>query len=587
MKGFFNRLLRIDLSARTFAYEEIADDVLSRTLGGKGLGTHLLWDETPEGVPPLSPENSFVLTTGPVTGTNFWSQSRFAAFAKGPATGGFAESYCGGTLAPKIKGCRVDAVILEGRSGAFSFLVIDESGVRFADAEPIRGADTQRSEDYILRHSAPGSSAMSIGPAGENLVAIACVKADRWRSLGRCGLGAVLGSKNVKGLAFSGGRKAPLADADGLRALTRQISQQFKNSPMTATYRNLGTPMQVAVTNTQNCFPTRYWQSGHLANWERISADYMQGHFDVQACGCPSCFLKCTKLSRVREGRHLGLELEGPEYETIFALGGLNEIDSLEEIAYLNDLCDSLGLDTISAGNISSFAVEAHRRGKLDFAIDYGQPDRCAELYRLIASQEGVGRIFGKGIKPAAEELGLEKLAVHVKGLEPAGFDPRVLKGMALSYATSARGACHLRGTFYKAELTGQVDRNVIPGKALQQIDYEDRSALFDCLILCRFYRDFIPWETIGAVIEATTGLALDRRGLELLANDITERTREYNRREGLGAETDTLPWIFLNEKTAEGASLTSAQLGLMISEYNAIRRGRSEEYRHRRPPAG
>jgi aldehyde:ferredoxin oxidoreductase len=587
MNGFFNRLLRVDLSAGTFGCEEIPDEVLSRTLGGKGLGTYLLWNETRVGVPPLSPENRFILTTGPVTGTSFWSQSRFGAFAKGPATGGFAESYCGGTLAPKIKGCGVDAIVLEGACDSLSFLIIDESGVRFADAEPIRGADTCRSEEYILRKSPPGSSAMSIGPAGENLVAFACVKADRWRSLGRCGLGAVLGSKNVKGIAFSGGRKAPLADADGLRILTRQISQQYKNSPMTAIYRKLGTPMQVAVTNTQNCFPTRYWQSGHLSNWERISADYMQENFDINSCGCPNCFLKCTKLSRIRQGRHRGLELEGPEYETIFALGGLNEIDSLEEIAYLNDLCDRLGLDTISAGNISSFAIEARRRGKIDFAIDYGQPERCAELYRLISRQDGVGKIFGKGIKPAAAELGLEKLAVHVKGLEPAGFDPRVLKGMALSYATSARGACHLRGTFYKAELTGQVDRNVIPGKALQQIDYEDRAALFDCLILCRFYRDFIPWETIGAIIETTTGVSQDRKGLELLANDVTERTREYNRREGLGAATDTLPWTFLNEKTAEGASLAASELELMINEYNAIRGGRSEELRRQRSPAG
>ncbi len=576
MNGFFNRLLRIDLTTRRSSYEEIPDEVLARTLGGKGLGTHLLWNEVARGVSPLSPANRFILAAGPVTGTSFWSQSRFGAYAKSPATGGFAEAYCGGSVAPKIKGCGVDAIVLEGACDSLSFLIIGEDGVAFADAEPIRGADTVASEEFILRKSPPGAGAMTIGPAGENLVAFACIKSDRWRSLGRCGLGAVLGSKNLKGLSFSGRRKASLADEAGLRELTKEISRRHKDSPVTANYRKLGTPMQVAVTNTQNCFPTRYWSSGRLEGWEKISADYMQRYFEVKPHACPNCFLMCTKLSTIKEGRHRGLVLEGPEYETIYALGGLNAIDSLEEVAWLNDLCDRLGLDTMSAGNMSAFAVEARKRGRLPFPIDYNQPDRVAELFGLIARREGVGEILGKGIRSAAAELGLEDLAIHVKGLEPAGFDPRVLKGMALSYATSARGACHLRGTFYKAELTGQVDRDVIPGKAEKQIDYEDRSALFDCMILCRFFRDFVQWEELEALVRTTTGLSFDKRGLELVANDITEKTRAFNRREGLGSETDTLPWRFLNEKTAEGASLSAADLETMIGEYNAIRRSRS-----------
>ena len=235
---------------------------------------------------------------------------------------------------------------------------------------------------------------------------------------------------------------------------------------MTENYSKLGTPMQVKATNMQKCFPTQYWQSGTFEKWQNISADYMQANFEVKAQGCPTCFLRCTKLSKVKHGRHAGLELEGPEYETIYALGGLNCIDSLEEIAWLNDLCDRLGIDTMTAGNLAAFTVEARKRGKVDFDIDYNQPDRVAELFRLIAHRQGVGDLLAKGIKEAARTLGLEDLAVHVKGLEPAGFDPRVLKGMGLSYATSARGACHLRGTFYKAELSGQMPKEQIEGKA-------------------------------------------------------------------------------------------------------------------------
>ncbi|MDY7011874.1 MAG: aldehyde ferredoxin oxidoreductase C-terminal domain-containing protein, partial [Planctomycetota bacterium] len=458
MDGFFQRLLRIDLNAQTFCYEHLPEEILRQTLGGKGLGTHLLLKENPVAVEPLSPENRFFLTVGPATGTKFWSQSRFGAFSKSPATGGFMESYCGGTLAPKIKGCGIDAVIIEGRCRRLSFLIIDENGVRFSDATALAGKDAFEADEALLAQSPEGAGAMVIGPAGENLVAFACIKSDLWRSLGRGGMGAVMGSKNLKGLAFAGTKKASIARPDLLKQLVKDIAVKAKASPATRAYQKYGTPMQVQVVNGVKCFPTRYWQKGYFEKWENLSAEYMQNNFDVKACGCPNCFLRCTKLSRIRHGRHAGLELEGPEFETIYALGGLNELDSLEEVAYLNVLCDRLGLDTISAGNISAFAVEAYRRGKLDFPIDYNQPDRMAELFRQVASGQGPAAMLGRGIKQASEELGLEDIAIHVKGLEPAGFDPRVLKGMGLSYATSPRGACHLRGTFYKAELSGQID---------------------------------------------------------------------------------------------------------------------------------
>ena len=578
MKGFFNRLLRINLTEKSFRYEEIPDAVLEKTLGGKGLGSYLLMEENPKGVDPLSPENIFIIATGPVTGTNMWSQSRFGVYSKSPATGGYGESYCGGSLAPKIKGCGVDAILIEGKSDSLIFLAIDEHGVSFHDAATLKGKDTVEGEKYILEHSDRGAGAMVIGPAGENLVRFACIKSDRWRSLGRGGMGAVLGAKNLKGISFSGSKKAELANEDLLKSVIKAIAKKGKESPVTPAYQQLGTPMQVAVTNAQNCFPTRYWQAGHFAKWENLSAEYMREHLNTKAVGCPNCFLRCTKKSQIQHGRHQGLELEGPEYETIYAIGGLNEIDSLEEVAFLNDLCDRLGLDTMSAGNISAFAIEAFKRGKIDFEIDYNQPDRIAELFHLIADNKGVGAIFARGIKQAAPELDLEDIAIHVKGLEPAGFEPRVLKGMGLSYATAARGACHLRGTFYKAELSGQIDKNEISGKARLQIDYEDRAALFDSLILCRFFRDFILWDELAMLIEATTGMSLNKHELEILANAITQRTRAYNLREGLAESTDTLPKRFLTEPTQEGAALNAQDLEIMIKEYNEIRRKRFEK---------
>lgn len=576
MKGFFNRILYINLSKKTYTYQPVSDEILKNTLGGKGLGTYLLQTENPKKVKPLSPENRLIITTGPATGTKLWSQSRFGVFSKSPATGGYAESYCGGSLAPKIKGCGIDAVVIHGKCDALSFLMIDEYGVTFKNAFPIRGMDSYQSEEYILSHSGKGAGAMVIGPGGESLVNFACIKSDRWRSAGRCGLGAVMGAKNLKGISFYGVKKTEIFDEDLLKQTIKNIANKAKDLPATKMYRKYGTAMGVKLLNSVNGFPTRYWQSGYFDKWENISADYLVENFDVKPAGCPTCFVKCTNHSTVKQGRHKGLVIEGPEYETLYSFGGLNEIDSLEEIAYLNDLCDRLGLDTMSAGNITAFAIEAKKRNKIDFDIDYNQPDNIAKLIKLIAMRKEIGDIFADGIVSASQKLGLEDIAVHVKGLEPAGYEPRVLPGMGLSYATSARGACHLRGTFYKAELSGKIDRKQIEGKARMQIDYEDRSALFDCLILCRFYRDIILWDELRDIFKALTGLDYSKEELEIIANEITQQTRKYNQQEGLGAETDTLPKWITRHKTQQGDQLTEEQLNIMLKEYNEIRNERT-----------
>lgn len=576
MYGFFNKILWIDLTNCHFSYEYLSDDILKTTLGGKGLGTYLLMRENPVGVDPLSPENVFIITPGPVTGTKLWSQSRFAVFSKSPATNGYCESYCGGTVAPKIKGCGVDAMIIKGKCKEFSYLIIDENSVSFKSASEIQGKETFESEDYILAHSPEGAGAMVIGPAGENCVAFACIKADHWRSLGRGGMGAVLGSKNLKGIAFAGKSKCQIADEDFLKQVIKGISKKGMASLGTKAYQKYGTIMNVANTNAVKCFPTRYWSSGYFEKWETISADYMHENFEVKNHGCPYCFLQCTKHAVVKNGRHKGMEVEGPEFETTYAIGGLNAIEGLEEVAWLNVICDHLGLDTMSAGNISAFVIEAYKRGKIDFQIGYNQPDRVAELFKLIAHNQGVGKILGRGIKRASEELELEDIAIHVKGLEPAGFDPRVFKGMGLSYATAARGACHLRGTFYKPELSGEIAPEQIRDKAKLLIDYEDRSVIFDCLILCRFFRDLILWDELLDIVKATTGLLFTKEQLEMLANNITQGTRAYNVREGLDSSTDTLPKRFLEEPNEQGATLTQEELGIMIREYNEIRSSRS-----------
>jgi aldehyde:ferredoxin oxidoreductase len=290
-------------------------------------------------------------------------------------------------------------------------------------------------------------------------------------------------------------------------------------------------------------------------------------------------------MTTVQQGRHAGLKLEGPEYETIYAFGGLCLVDSIEEIAYLNDICDRLGMDTISAGNLCAFAIEAARRGKIDYKIDYGDVDAIAELLKKIANPpnpplekggrgdfEDIGDILARGIKFAAREWDLEDIAVHVKGLEPPGYDPRVLKGMGLGYATSDRGACHLRATFYKPELSGMIDPGVVEGKAELFVDFEDRLTLFDALILCRFYRDLYPWEQLKEIIHSVTGLDVDQKTLQEKAGAISDIVRRFNLREGMKPEDERLPKSLYRKLKKTGDIITEQELEHMLKEYYSLR---------------
>lgn len=574
MKGYYNKLLRINLTKREYSEEVITDDVLKKNIGGKGLGGYFMLKEIPELIHPFSTDNKIIFITGPAAGTKLWGNSRYGVFSKSPQTLIFGESYSGGKVAPQIKSTGYDVIILEGQSPLPVYLEISDKRIKFHDAGHLWGKETYATEEQILKETdVPGAQAVVIGPAGESLVNFAVIENNFWRSAGRTGMGAVMGSKKVKGIVFHGNSKCEIHNPDLLSEINKKLSEHIKISPATVTsYRTEGTPALVKTLNLSGSFPSRYWTTGTFKEWQNLTSAYMNEHFDVKSKTCPNCFLSCGKLTSARGGTYKGLTVEGPEYETIYAFGGLNCIGSLEEVAYLNDLCDRLGIDTITAGNVTSFAVEAYKRGKSDFEIDYGQTDRIAELLRMIVFQEGIGKVFSKGVRGAAKELDLEDIAIHVKGLEPAGYEPRVLKGMGLAYAVSSRGACHLRGTFYKAELSGQIPADTIEGKAKLFIDWEDRCALFDCLILCRFYRDFIKWDELRMIIEAMTGLKYDKEELEEIANHITTQARQYNVREGITGKDDNLPRGLYKPLEDSGKVITEEELNTMLRDYYKLR---------------
>jgi len=575
MKGFFNKILRINLLDKTYKQEELSDRVYTEYLGGKGLGTFLLLRENPPKVDPLSPQNCLIFALGPVTDSRIWGSCRYGVFTKSPLTGFYSESYAGGRAAEPMSRTGYDAVVLEGQAPSPVLLEVSEEGVVFHDAKDLWGLDAYEAEEKALERveSEERKAALVIGPAGERLVRFAVIGNDRGRQAGRTGVGATMGAKRIKGIVFHGKKQREFANPSAIERFAKEIQERGKEDRGALAYKQYGTPQLVAIMNGVKGFPSRYWSRGTVEGWERISADALLEECNAKSKACPRCFIACGKISEITEGRHKGLRIEGPEYETIYAFGGLCLITDIKEIAYLNDICDRLGLDTITAGNLAAFAIEAARKGKIKDKIDYGDVDAIADLLHQMAYREGSGEILAQGIRYAAKKWGLEDIAIHVKGLEPAGYDPRVLKGMGLAYATSDRGACHLRTTFYKPELAGVIDPERIEGKAELLVEYEDRLALFDSLILCRFYRDMYQWEELATIVELTTGMKLDKERLRRIASRTIDSTRRFNLREGLTQVDDSLPERFHKEPLPEtGKVITKEQLEKLLSDYYRFR---------------
>ncbi len=572
MKGFYGKLVIVDLTSRACSTETIPVSWFEKLLGGKGLGSWLLLREVKPGIDPLGPDNVLIFVNGPATGTVMAGASRYGVYARSPLTGAYAESYAGGRVAPAFKGTGYDALIIRGRAEAPVFIEVSPEQTVIHDAGDFWGLDAYAAEDALLaKVSVEGAQAVVIGPAGERLVRFACLQNNRWRSAGRTGLGAVMGSKNCKGVVFHGKLRAPVADEARLRSYVTRLREECKGSPAQKFYNTLGTPGMVGLLNAAGALPTRYWSQGEYEDWDKISGQYMQANYKVRSRSCPLCPMGCAKLTTIPDGPRRGLTIEGPEYETLYAFGSLCCINKLDEIIYLNDLCDRYGIDTITAGNLVGLAMAASERGRFPVRVAFGDAAAAAELVTGMATRSGPGALLADGIKETAARLGLEDLALHVKGLEPAGYDPRVLKGMGLAYMTSTRGACHLRATFYKPELSGVIDPRTTEGKALLFTDYEDRLTIFNTLILCVFFRDFVLWDGLSEMIAALTGREYTVPQLREIAGRIISLTRSFNIREGFSRADDALPDRLYNEPLAAGG-IEKGEMERMLDEYYVLR---------------
>ncbi len=576
MKGY-GLIYWIDLSTGKQRKEHVSDDLSWKFIGGKGIGAKILYDITDAGTNPLGPENPLIFAIGPFTGTAVPYSGKGTFIFKSPQTGIIGESVVGGTFGAAFRWIGATAMVITGKSEKPVYLVVREDGIEIKDASHLWGKTIYQTEDELKKEYGRSSIA-SIGPAGENLVKFAAIGNEKWRQAGRTGGGAVMGSKKLKAIVIDyDTMKWDAADPDGVRKYTAEEIIPRAREELKS-YFERGTPGLVELANEWGFFPSYYWSRGSVEGWDRIAWEAIEKEVFVHAKGCFGCPTPCGRYSKVREGNYAGSEVE-LEYETIYSIGGLAAITDIKAIVWLNDLIDGLGMDTITLGNIFGFAIEAYKRGKLDpgFKLDYGDPESLYRLTEMIAKREGVGNILAEGVRAASEKLGLEDLAIHVKGLEPAGYDPRTLKSMILSYGASSRGACHLRFMGYYADIKGLGgDRKTISmDKTKVLTDLEEKGVLEDSFVICKFTRTLIDWEQMAKYYTLITGKETRVEDLRNAARRIINLVRMYNVRLGIRRKDDRLPRRLFRESfihNGEERKITEEEQERFLDYYYEIR---------------
>ena len=550
--GYTGRGLIINLSRKAYRKISWRDEFAKRYIGGKGFGVRLLYDLASPNIDPLSPKNPLILAAGPLNGTRVPLASKVGFFFKSPLTEGYGESYVGGSLPRYPKHIGYDYIVIIGKAQKPTYLVISEEGVEFRNAKELWGAGIIETDNTLRKEVSKNASVVAIGPAGENLVRFACIGVDKWRQAGRCGGGAVMGAKNLKAIVFTGGsEQTHISDEGKLNDVISQVSEKVRRLSSVKSMREYGTPLMAMIANEMGFFPTKYWSEGRYERWENIGPEAIRSKL-IRPEPCWMCPIACGRyISFEWGGRRI--EIDGPEYETVYALGGLLGVDSFDGLAYLNFLADDYGLDTISLGNVLGFVVEASKYGKISLKIDYGDVELFAELIRKIARRGGIGDILAEGVYRLSRKLGLEEIAVHVKGLEPPGYDPRVLKSMSIAYATSPRGACHLRAMAYIIDIRrlAGAPEELSDEKIHKIIEFENWMTAFDSLILCKFGRDIYSMELMLDAFNAVTGLDLPKKEFIGALERVVLLTRLFNQREGIVG--DNLPSVFFRKTIRVG----------------------------------
>ncbi len=574
--GWNERILWIDLETNTTRIEVIEPSILKKFLGGKGLGAYLLFKYLPVEVHPLDSDNLFILLSGPLQGLPGPNVGRWSVVTKSPLTGIFLDSHCGGPTGRDIKKAGFDAICIRGKASSPTLLVLDNSSVEFVDASSYWGKGVY--ETTNLLHDAYGRdfSVYAIGPAGEQKVMFATACCEIAHQTGRGGTGAVLGSKNIKAILVRGTNDISAKDVNAIREVNKEFNQKWNS--LDIDFKKYGTRHLVEVANAYGQFPTRNWQSGYFEEHEEISHLEMERYGIGNHHSCPHCVMRCTHAFQVPDIRNPSSQIESMiEYENLGLLGGNLAISDLVGLLQLNQLCDDLGLDTISTGTLVGFAIEAYEKGilseeQIGFPLQYGDPSCAANLIQMIAFRKGIGAILANGVRAAASEIGQEsdQFAVHVKGLEVPAWDPRGRKGQGLLYATGDIGASHLRGWPPTSEApdSPSVDfvEELLPGRFEKTIK--------DCMVICHFTNRLpITMDQMRRLLNGATGSDYSPNDLEMVAKRIETLIRMFNIREGMTRADDSLPPRFWEPqasgpRTGMRACMNHEDFDLSLSRY-------------------
>ena len=538
--GYHGAYLRIDVATGEARRVPIPADVLERFLGGVGLGTWICLREGGAECDPLAPPAPLVFALSPLVGTPLTTSAKFAVVARSPLTGFLSDAISSSHWAIAAKRAGYDAYVLVGRAPSLARVVVDDGDVRLVRAEGVRGQPASACE-------IEGHRTAAIGPAGENLVRYATISNDR-RHAGRGGLGAVMGAKNVKAFSVRGTGRVEVFDPKGVVAAARELSEK-SFGPATAKYRELGTIANVLAFNRLDTLPTRNFRDGSFEGAASISAEALHAMEKLGRESCAACTIGCEHIFRAPGGEAVRLE-----YESLFALGSLLGIDDRGAVLESARLCDHYGIDTISAGGTLAFAMEAGMTG-----LRFGDAAAVHAALHRIGRREGDGDLLAEGSRRAAERLEKPELAMHVKGLEVPGYDPRRLKAMALGFAVGTRGADHNRSGAYELDFSAEAF------DVAKVVAIEDRTAAMDSLILCKFLRGvFRDFETEGsALLRLVTGMEVD---LAAAGARVCSLRKLFNERAGWARKDDTLPDRFLR------GALSAPMLADMIASYYRAR---------------
>jgi len=573
--GYFGRALVVDAGTGTAETLPLPDELLRAYIGGAGLGAWLMHRLGPPGADPLSPAAPLAFVFSPLVGTPLTTSAKFAVVAKSPLTGMLNDALSSSQFAIAGKLTGHDAIVVQGACEQPSVLLVDAGGARFLGAAHLWGLPAAEAERRLREQLGRGWRVAAIGPAGERGVRYATISHDG-RHAGRGGLGAVLGAKRIKAVAVRAATKVASADPDRVLSAARDLRER-SFGPATAKYRELGTLANLLAFNAISTLPTRNFQAATFAEAPRLAAEDLAGMRRVARNSCASCTIGCEHIYAARGGQKMRVE-----YENVFALGPMCGVSDPDAVLTASARCDELGLDTISAGGTIAWAMECAERGLIDAPwLRFGDAGALLRALDEIGERRGLGDLLAEGSRRAAERVGggSAAFAPHVKGMEMPGYEPRTLQAMALGLAVNARGADHNRSGAYEADLSGDHDR-LAGGEAhvAAAIETEDRAAVMDSLILCKFLRGVFtdPFTEWAALLSAVTGWDVDGAELRRTARRIVLAKRVFNIREGWQPGDDWLPERLLAEplqlSSGRVAALTPERLRGMIDAYYAAR---------------